>query len=470
MALADTNKVGIYFNPEATWGETPSTPGMTQVRYTGESLAYTKQSVTSETIRDDRMRDQVALVGFNTEGDINFELSAFSFDSFFEAALSGTWSRTLTKTATTIAVNATTKQITDSGNGLGSIAVGCYIYPTGFTNAGNNRPRKVTAVAAGAITVEDTDNTLVTEASGSSRTLYATGVQATGDLEIVSPDLLQSTVLDFTTLGLSAGQKVRLTGFDTAANNGILTIAAISTNEIEFVEQTLVTEAAESADTISIYGRMLRNDTVARSFHLEKRFTDVTQFISFRGMRVGNMNFQLTAQEIITGAITFMGKTAALAQTTVAGSSYQADPTDVLTASANVGSIVKDGSTFSGALRSISLEIENNLRAQNQIGSTEAAGIGYGFLDVTGTIEAYFENEQLYEDLIDHDTVSLGWRMFDNDGNTYLVTLPKIYFTTGDPTAPGGNDDVILPLEYTAVRDATTDCMIQIDFLASPTV
>src|SRR5690606_5840162 len=109
-ALADTNKVGIYFNTETAWGETPSTPGMTQVRYTGESLSYAKQSVTSETIRDDRMRDQVALVGFNTEGDINFELSAFSFDDFLEAALSGTWSRTLTKSGTTIAVDAAAKQ------------------------------------------------------------------------------------------------------------------------------------------------------------------------------------------------------------------------------------------------------------------------------------------------------------------------------------------------------------------------
>ena len=66
--------------------------------------------------------DQVALVGFSTEGDINFELAAFSFDDFMEAALAGTWTNLYVITASTIAVNTTTNQYTDSGNGLARVA------------------------------------------------------------------------------------------------------------------------------------------------------------------------------------------------------------------------------------------------------------------------------------------------------------------------------------------------------------
>lgn len=464
MVLADTNKVGLYVSSEGAWGETPSTPRMSQLRYTGESLSYTKQSVLSETIRDDRMRDQVALVGFDTEGDINYELSFFSFDDLTEGAFAGTWSVTVSLSGITFSMDSSDNSINDSANGFGVIPVGAILYISGFTSVENNGRFRVSSQAAGKIVL--TGGTVVTEAAGDTVTIKSTGRRAAaGDIDAVAPNQITSVALNFTTLGLSVGQNVRLAGFGSSNNNGIFKITVLAANAITFQTSAITNEAP--AGSIDLYARMLRNGIITRSFLIEKRFLDITQFQYFSGMRVGSMTMGLTAQEIITGAYSFMGKTSVASGTSIAGSNVSADVTEVLTASGNVGSLTKNGASLASALRSISFELNNNLRPQAIVGQLAKAGIGYGFTDITGTIEAYFEDLTLYTDLLQHSTVSLSWRTTDNAGNAYVYTLPKIYLMTGSPTAPSGNADVILPLEYAAVRDAATSCMVQLDALAA---
>ncbi len=61
--------------------------------------------------------------------------------------------------------------------------------------------------------------------------------------------------------------------------------------------------------------------------------------------------------------------------------------------------------------------------------------------------------------------MSLSFRMTDPNGNTMVFTLPKLYFTSATVAAGGGNDDMMVPLEFTAIRDVATNTVAQLDVL-----
>jgi hypothetical protein len=101
------------------------------------------------------------------------------------------------------------------------------------------------------------------------------------------------------------------------------------------------------------------------------------------------------------------------------------------------------------------------------VANRAAIGIMEGTVDITGTIEAYFEDLALYEKFEDHTASSLSFRFTDAGGNVLIVTLPRLFFARGPVFASGINTDVMVPLEFQAVRDPTLDCEIQIDALAA---
>lgn len=476
MSVSDTNKTNISFNEETTWGETPSSVTMLQTRFTGESLSYAKQTVVSETIRDDRMRDQIALVGFNTEGDVEFELAAFDYDNWMEGAMFGTWTPIHTVSGTTIA--ATSTAFTDSGNGLAGIPVNAYVWVSGFTNKALNRRYRVTASAAGSITVSPAP--AATASAGSSITIGScsrTVTMATTTLTIVvaaSDDSITfggSTGFNpLTGLGIVAGQWIRTSGFSDAANNGIKRVSSVTATKIIFDSTAAMADETVTNGTVTCYsGRRLRNSTTSRSYHMQKAFTDVAQFMSMRGMRVGAASLAMNAGEIVTGSFSFMGKTVVRAGTTYATTEISSNTSPVMTASSHIGSILQNGTAIACGIRSLSLDIENNLRSQTQIGSTSPYGIGSGFMDVTGQLEAYFEDNTLYDQLINHTSTELSWQMTDDLGNVYVFTLPAVIFTEGYPQSGGGNDDVMIPLSYQAIRSSTYNCQVQIDLLPTLT-
>lgn len=475
MVIAVTNAVALYLNEETAWGETPSSADMQQLRFTSETLDFKKQTVQSSTIRADRMRDQLALVGFETSGDYSFELSCFDNDQFLEGGLFGTWVGIWSKTASTIAFTST--GITDSGNGLAPVAVNSYVWITGAATPANNRRYRVTASAAGSLTLSPAPNT--TASAGASITIKASAVAVLTATTVVTLAITASTKtltfggsspFDPTTLNLVAGQWIRLSGFATAANNGLKRVSSVTSTTIVFAStDTFIDETVTSGTTVKLTGRRLRNGVTQRSYHIQKAFTDISQFMSFRGMRVSEVKLSAQAAQIITGSFSFMGKTSIRGSSTFATTTQGTNISPLMTGSAHIGTIYQNGVAIAAGIKSIDLSVNNNLRNSIQIGSLFPYAVGYGFQDVTGKIEVFFEDATLYDELINHTATELSFPVTDDNGNSYVITIPSILFTEGYPQASGGNADVMLPLSFSAIRNSTYDCQIQIDEIPSVT-
>ena len=265
---------------------------------------------------------------------------------------------------------------------------------------------------------------------------------------------------------------VDFTGGDATAG-GFYQIVSLTDDTIVVDRPVPVVAAGRK---ITIKGSMLRNpgtsaEITPQSCTIETGFQDVDQYFSVDGLRCGSIEMEVASGSIVTGQSTFQGReTKRAAVEKLAGASYtvlEAPATEVVSATANVGSLSVNGVEQATAIKSIQFSIDGNLRNQQAVGSKFPIGIAAGRLNLTGTIEAYFADGEMYDRFIEHQTVSLAFPIIDQDKNTYYFTIPA-FKVSSDPIAPGGLDqDVMESMEFTAFRDPATSCMVQIDRFSS---
>lgn len=479
MSFADANRASIRVIEETVWGTTPANGATREVRLTSSSLSASKETVVSEELRADRMVSSITEVSASSEGDINFEFSAGAQDEFLAAFLMGAWSRPMSRDfwkGTEVSVTSTSA-VTISGRDItGYLTTGHRVLLKGFTNPENNGYFQISSIAftAGNTVITMVETSLVIEAGTAAARLFDAN-----DVIVFNNTTIASTSTGFTGTGtpftapiaagqLRIGQKIVVDGL--AGVTGVYTITALTGGVITTSPAPNATVAAGNA--VSIKGSMLRNpgnvtDITQRKFTIETAYTDIGQYMVQDGMVPGTFSLEIASGAIVTGTIGFQGRATSLQSSTVlSGAGYTVLDTtsgEVVNATTNVGSLRKDGAAVSAAIQSISLSGESNLRAQNAIGSKFARGIGSGRFNLTGAITAYFEDGELFNDFINHETVSLSFSITDPDGQSYVFTLPAIKFSA-DQIAPGGIDqDVFDNIEWTAFRDAATSCMLQID-------
>jgi hypothetical protein len=105
----------------------------------------------------------------------------------------------------------------------------------------------------------------------------------------------------------------------------------------------------------------------------------------------------------------------------------------------------------SAKVTAFSISIDNGLRAQTQIGSTDLAGIGSGRFTATGSMTVYATDETLYNNYINTTRFGLMFQVGDSSNN-YRFYLPEVLITSAQVLASGNDDDVLLELEWQAVK------------------
>lgn len=340
-------------------------------------------------------------------------------------------------------------------------------------NDGENEP--VTLVADTDFDIGSDDTETATNLAAAINALRPAGTlncSATSALGVVTVRNLNKTggtlTQDDSTLAV-----VNFSGGNATAG-GFYTISALTDDTI-VVDRAVPTITASAP--ITIKGSMLRNpsdvdDITAQSASIETSFFDVDQHFIADGLRMGALSMEITAGAIVTGSTTTMGRETKRLNANMLGNTanytvLEAPATEVVSATANVGSLTYNGDQAATAIRSIQFSLEGNLRNQQAVGSKFPVGIAAGRLNLSGTVEAYFADGQQYDQFLQHETVALTWPIIDLDGNTYYFTIPAFKIAS-DPIAPGGIDqDVMENMEFTAFRDPVTECMVQIDRFSS---
>lgn len=460
--MSNSDNMQLAYAQESSFGVAVTGP-FNVLRFTSESLKQNTSTTRSAEVRPDRQVGDITRNSVNAGGGVNFELSAQSQDDMLKAALmadSG-WSTLPSKTAITIAAANTGNKLTDSGNGFvtAGFVSGQRVTISGFTGAGTTANGTFTlgTVAAGEIVLIGA--TLVDDAAGESVTIQvvtpritaATISAAAGD------NSLNDSGNGFLTAGFAANQWVKVSGFTGASTtaNGYFKIVTAAAGKLVVSGATLIDDAAGESVTI-LAGESIVNGTTMPSFNLEKKFSDLASELAvLKGMAVDQMSLNVTAEAIITGSLSFMGKNeVSLAAST--GNAYAAAPTtDVMNAVDHVLHIIEGGAGSDFDARAFSLQLANNLRTRLEIGEVGISSLGKGKCIVTGKLQAYYTTKAIMDKYLAMTASSLAVVVKDTAGNAYIVDLPRLRYTDGQRVAGGENQDIVADMSWSACMHPT---------------
>lgn len=200
---------------------------------------------------------------------------------------------------------------------------------------------------------------------------------------------------------------------------------------------------------------------VGESMTLERRIalpSGSYDYMRFVGCVVNQMSLDISAGEIITGRFDMMGKWGGRATSIITGATYtDSDDAAVMSAASQFGSLSMDGITGTPKIRSISIQMTNNIRQQDALGSVDAIGLAPGRFEATGSMEVYFENGNMFDAFLNHDDVALEFTLGSVTAEKYTFLFPTIKLGGNPGSNTGGNDeDVMATFDFTAIYDRLT--------------
>lgn len=209
---------------------------------------------------------------------------------------------------------------------------------------------------------------------------------------------------------------------------------------------------------------VLKGAKEKKSLSFEKIFeTGATdQYFRFEKCVVNTFAMTVQASNIITGSFGIMGVSGNRGTAAVSGATYSNPNTNDVMTAVDVGTITVGGVTGTLFYTDMSFSLTNNCRYQQAVGSLDAVGIGYGRREITGTLNAYFEDQDLYEEFAAGNASSLSFICTDGT-NSYTITFPKIKYSAGTVVAGGNNQDVMANMSWQALYDTSSGCAIQIE-------
>lgn len=258
---------------------------------------------------------------------------------------------------------------------------------------------------------------------------------------------------------IAVGDWIRLKGWTAANNNGYFKVTAKpGAGEVRVATGSGLTDESGGVGKTITRGKIISNGTTDRSFTIHRKYEDLTNaYAHYLGMVVQTMDLSIAADQIITGSFGWLGKLEKSATAGIAGgtSPSAASTTPVLNGIDYVKKVVVGGEVF-GDMRSFSLQTNINPRARKAIGQLGAISIGRGSIEVTGSLEAYFEDQDAFDDYLNDTPSSLAFALEDADENAMVIEIPKMKFETGQRVGGGINTDVVAQLTWGAYLDDVT--------------
>lgn len=218
-------------------------------------------------------------------------------------------------------------------------------------------------------------------------------------------------------------------------------------------------------DTPSSGTDRLEDGSTLKSYTFEKEYTDLTtpEFHSFTGCRIGGLSLSVEPGSPITGSISVLGQSGAMAESTVGTGAATAAPTnEVMVVGADVSEIAEGGSAATDVL-GFSFDLDNALRNQRNITSLDPHNIGAGRLGVTGSVRFYFQDSTEVDKFLNFTSSSLKLTVADSDANQYIFEFPSVKYTAGPIEHSGNEGDAILNLSWEAFKDSSAGIVARID-------
>jgi hypothetical protein len=389
VTLASANRVQLCYVPESSFGDVPVVGTPYNLRMTGESLNFDVSKENDKEINSAAQMTSVSTVSAQASGDIKVHMQYGEYDRFFASTLRSTWAAYGT-------------------NGVGTVFTG--------------------SVTAG---------TLGTVAS------------------VITASAAPTTTSAFTTL--KPGQWFKL-NMPTSANDGkfvrVSTSVAPTTTTITLDVNTPLVLATAIANS-SVATSRLTNGVTITPFSIERQISEVSQYMVFRGMYPSKFSTSFASGGLTEGTFSFIGKDMLRRGTTwLTGAPNASLAFDIQNAVSGVGNIWENGAPLASTfIKSLSMDLDSGLRAQDAIGTLGLVGVGIGTFMAKGSLEVYFADGVLFDKFLGDVFTSISFSTKDTAGNGYIITFPRVQLTSAKVMAGAKDSDLMASFEYTAYGD-----------------
>lgn len=239
--------------------------------------------------------------------------------------------------------------------------------------------------------------------------------------------------------------------------------------ELSFLSFQDWLEAVLCSDWTGSPTETVQNGSTRHSYTVQKHFQDmsVPQYHTYRGTCVESLNLSMEIGKIVEGSFGLMSfgidPDTGITEANIEGSTFvPATSTSPMNAVTNLQDFTIDGVPYSGCISSLKLQIKNNIRAIQCLGSLTASNMKLGTIEVTGDMEFYFNEGGNYLKFVKGTEFNFSFALQDNAGNRYLFTLPRCKFETGEVVAGGKNTDVMFSAKWRGLYDSTSGRVMQL--------
>jgi hypothetical protein len=362
----------------------------------------------------------------------------------------------------------------------GALAANILVYARGFSIAGNNGLKVLSAASTG--TAIKTAGLTAEAAPPANVTLEVAGVQgAAGDIGIDASGNLTSTANIFTTLGLQVGQWIRLGdlpsgaafAFANTAYVGFAKIKAIAAGLLTLERRSWTVGSADTGTgkTIRIFfGRWARNvaydhaDFLKTSYSFEVTYPQLgagpaDEYEYVRGNMVDSWTWNIPLTSKATAELGFIGTTSN-DPTTVrqAGASTAIAPVTQVALSSStdlqrlrISNIDETGITTD--FKDVKITIKNNVSPEKTLGNLGATYMNVGRFEVTVDTSLVLTSDDVIKAVRDNRRVMMDFVMRNGDFGA-LIDVMSASLMGVDRNFPT-NSSVLLSVQATGFQDPT---------------
>lgn len=468
-ALAD--KASFAVAVETTPGVLTGTPDWTTLEVNsisdfGDTISTTERSPLSA----DRMRRKGGVTGLDSAVSFDTDLTYSMFDLFSQGFFFASWNAQTTFTPT--AVTATGYTVPSGG----ALDDGVLVYARGYSNSTNNGLHIVSSASATEVSVSDT---LVADASPATGSrLDVVGVQATtGDITMDSDGNLNSTSLDFTTLGIQVGQWIYVGGSDTdtffndggTVKSGEARVQIVAANKLTFDKTPSgFTTDAGTGKTIQLFiGSFIKNVPYSSGSFLTETYTFEVQYDTLtnkyhypNGNYANEMAISMSMEDKATVSYSFIGlDTPVPTSVRETGNWYDLVDTTMLNTSSDVARLeikTSDGTSIvdvgESLIQDLTVTLTNNVTPKKGIGTLGTVLVALGNFNVDISATMYLDSSQAIVSIRNNDTVGLDFSLHNDDGGLHF-DIPSMTIGDGSRDFPAG-DTINMSLTGMAFKDS----------------
>lgn len=189
-----------------------------------------------------------------------------------------------------------------------------------------------------------------------------------------------------------------------------------------------------------------------RSYTFERRFTDIDQYVRYRGCFLNKFSLSIKPNAMITGSFELIGLSGETANEPLVES--PAPSLTHLQYDSFTGELRSNGELMA-VVTGIDLSLDNGIQSQFVIFQRDAPFVSWGNSNVTGTMTAFFQNAALIREFLDETPATLEFTLGRPGDNQYTFILPKIRYT-GAENNMDAEGPLSISMPFSAMLDPAT--------------